>query len=286
MSETAGTARHEGTQGRGRRGGDGPTVVVVGAGISGLAAAWALAARDDAPRVAVLEGASRVGGKHALGDVGGVRVDVGAESLLARRPEATSLAEEVGLGDQLEPPRPVGASLWSAGALRALPPRTLMGVPSGDQGLDGLLGSDEVATVLAEPGRSWAPLEDDVDVASFVGARVGRAVVDRLVEPLLGGVYAGRADLLSLRATMPPLWAAAVEGRSLVRTAAAAVSPARGPRPDVPAPVFAGIREGVGRLPLAVRDALRWLTSTASAVATTTISSTPTAATRGPSLRR
>ena len=92
-----------------------------------------------------------------------MQVDVGAESLLALRPEAVGLAREVGLADALEPPRPVGASLWSRDALRGLPPRTLMGVPSSAEGLEGLLTRDEVARVLAEPGQRWAPVEEDVD---------------------------------------------------------------------------------------------------------------------------
>jgi oxygen-dependent protoporphyrinogen oxidase len=233
---------------------DDRTVVVVGAGISGLAAAWTLAHRPGV-HVVVLEGSERVGGKLALADVDGVQVDVGAESLLALRPEAVELARQVGLADEMESPRPVGASLWSRGDLRALPPRTLMGVPSGDQGLDGLLAAPEVKRVLAEPGQSWPPLEHDTDVASFVAARVGRAVVDRLVEPLLGGVYAGRADLLSLQATLPALWAAAQGGRSLVETARAS-SASHGDADGAPRSVFAGIRGGAGRLPLAIRGRL------------------------------
>jgi oxygen-dependent protoporphyrinogen oxidase len=234
---------------------DVPTVVVVGAGISGLAAAWALARSSRPPRVVVLEGSSRVGGKLALDQVAGLTVDVGAESLLARRPEAVDLACDVGLGDLIEHPRPVGAAIWSGGALRALPPRTLMGVPSGTQGLAGLLTPDEVDRLAAEAGGSWPGIESDVDVSSFVGGRVGSAVVDRLVEPLLGGVYAGRADRLSVRATLPALWPAAIEGRSIVETAAAATAPKPGAAQV--APVFAGLRGGVGRLPLALVEALR-----------------------------
>lgn len=252
-----GSSRRTGSGGTVSGADDVPTVVVVGAGIAGLAAAWALAGRPDAPHVVVLEGASRVGGKLALGEVGGIGVDVGAESLLARRPEAVDLARQVGLDELLEPPRPVGAALWSRGALRSLPPRTLMGVPSGENGLHGLLTQAEIANVQAEPTRTWAPVEHDVDVASFVGGRVGPAVVDRLVEPLLGGVYAGRADRLSLQATMPALWPAAVEGRSLVDTAAAVSSPPSAGGAAAPGPVFTGVRGGVGRLPVALADALR-----------------------------
>jgi oxygen-dependent protoporphyrinogen oxidase len=227
------------------------SVVVVGGGISGLAAAWELSTSRPDLDVVLLEASARVGGKLALGTVAGQTVDLGAESLLARRPEAVELARAVGLADDLEPPRPVGASIWSEGRLRPLPAGTLMGVPSSAAGLAGLLDDEAVARVEAEPAGAFEPLERDVDVASFVGARVGPAVVDRLVEPLLGGVYAGSAANLSLQATVPALWQAAAQGRSLVAAARDAVRASEGG-----GPVFAGIRGGVGRLPIAVRDAL------------------------------
>ncbi|MCZ9337501.1 FAD-dependent oxidoreductase, partial [Streptomyces sp. TRM76130] len=77
-------------------------VVVIGAGIAGLAAAHRLAERG--VRVTVLEASDRVGGKLLPGEIAGVRVDLGAESMLARRPEAVGLARAVGLGDRLQPP--------------------------------------------------------------------------------------------------------------------------------------------------------------------------------------
>ncbi|GAB3590083.1 protoporphyrinogen oxidase [Angustibacter peucedani] len=233
-------------------------VVVVGAGIAGLAAAWELVQHDPVAaadlEVVVLDAAPRVGGKLVVGEVGGVTVDLGAESLLARRPEALELAREVGLADDLVTPRPVGAALWSAGDLHPLPAGTLMGVPSSTTGLAGLLDDDGLAAVSREPEQVWAPVEaDDVAVADLVARRVGAGVVDRLVEPLLGGVYAGRAAALSLRATVPALWDAAVRGRSLVETARGAAE--RGT--STQGPVFAGVRGGVGRLPLAAAAAVR-----------------------------
>ena len=232
---------------------DRPLVAVVGGGITGLAAAWALANAPDAPRVVVLEAAGRVGGKLAVGELDGVTVDLGAESMLARRPEALDLVRQVGLADDLLTPRAVGARVWSRGALHPLPTGTLMGVPSGVDGLTGLLAPDEVAAVRAEPRRQWPPITADVDVASFVRARVGAGVAERLVEPLLGGVYAGRAERLSLQATVPALWSAATAGGSVVDAAAAAARAGASTR----SPVFAGLRGGVGRLPMALADALR-----------------------------
>jgi protoporphyrinogen/coproporphyrinogen III oxidase len=235
------------------------TVAVVGAGIAGLAAAWALSCVEDPPTIVVLDGASQVGGKLALREVAGGLVDVGAESMLARRPEGVGLAREVGLGDDLVTPRSAGAWLCSAGERHPLPAGTLMGVPSRPESLAGLLGPAGVAAVRAEPAGRWEPVDGDLDVGSFVSARLGRPVLDRLVEPLLGGVYAGRAGALSLRATVPGLWPAATTGGSIVRAAAAAaVGTGSADRPSRPAPppVFAGIRGGVGRLPQALTDRL------------------------------
>ena len=137
-------------------------------------------------------------------------------------------------------------------ALHPLPSGTLMCVPSGVAGLAGLLSAADVAAVGAEPQGRWLPITADVDVASFVRARVGAGVAERLVEPLLGGVYAGRAERLSLQATVPALWVAATAGRSVVEAAAAASAGASNRWP-----VFAGVRGGVGRLPLALVAALR-----------------------------
>ena len=236
----------------------GPHVVVVGGGIAGLAAALeVLDGRPDA-LVTVLEAGDRFGGKLRLEEVAGYLVDVGAESLLAVRPEAVDLAERVGAGDEIVTPETTSATVWSRGALRALPRATLMGVPTDPESARGILTDEEVERVHQERAWPGGALTEDVSVGAYVGSRLGRAVVDRLVEPLLGGVYAGHADRLSLEATMPALWARAVAGESLVhgRTPAAPPPPPRGGGGSA-RPVFAGLRGGVGRLPELVADALR-----------------------------
>lgn len=229
-------------------------VAVVGAGISGLAAAWRLATGPGDRQVTVLEAAGEVGGKLRVAEVGGLLIDVGAEAMLARRPEAVGLVAEIGLSDDLVHPATTAAGVVRDGTVRPLPPGTVMGVPTDPSRLSGVLTPDEVARVVAEAERPAPPLEADVDVASWVAERVGPAVVDRLVEPLLGGVYAGHAARLSLQATVPQLWGLARKGGSVLQGLArfAPPPPAPGTTPAPPAPFFAGVRGGVGRLPLEV----------------------------------
>ncbi len=224
------------------------TIAVVGAGIAGLSAAWQLATRHTDHEIVVLEGSPRVGGRLHSSEVAGQQVDVGAEAMLVRRPEGAELLDELGLVPVH--PATVGATIWSRGAQHPMPPGTLMGVPSRPQDLAGLLTEDEVARAVDE-----APVEvgGDLGIGELVEQAVGPAVVDRLVEPLLGGVYAGHARSLSARACVPALYEAARQGRSLVdtaRTAAAAAKRKTG------APVFGSLPGGIGRLPGLLAGAL------------------------------
>ena len=229
-----------------------PLVVVVGAGVSGLAAAWRLARTPRPPRVLLLEQAPRTGGvlrRETFTVEGhGVQLDVGAEALLARRPEAVDLLRELGLGDDVEHPVTSRAAIWSRGVLHPMPAATVMGVPGDPEALRGLLTDDEVDVVAAQGHRPTTPVVDDVDVASWVSARVGSAVVDRVVEPLLGGVYAGHASRLSLRATVPALWPVARDGDGLLEAVRAQAQGHRIAAGATEVPVFAGLRGGVARL--------------------------------------
>ena len=247
-----------------------PHVVIVGGGIAGLAAAFFL--RDEPVRVTVLEGSPRLGGKLVASEVAGVMVDEGAEALLARRPEGTGLVEAAELGDRLVPAGTTSPAIWTRGAFRPLPRRQFMGVPADidDLAASGVLSEDGVARARADqPVRR----DGDVSVGAYIGGRLGHEVVDRLVDPLLGGVYAGRSDELSLEATLGPLAAAAARHATLTEAAASLLPrgddppptpPAHGgpPRPPVPpgggtarppvaprGPVFVTLAEGLGSLP-------------------------------------
>lgn len=232
--------------------------MVVGGGISGLAAAWHLVRSQDDIDVTVLEAAPHVGGKLSVSDVAGIAIDEGAESFVASRPEALRLAREVGMETELVTPLESEASVLSRGRIRTLPRGQFMGIPTD---LRSLAASDvlSVAGVLRVPLDRVIPttrMGDDVSVGEFISKRVGREVVDRLVEPLLGGVYAGRADALSMQATMPALFREMRHDRSLLnatRRVAGGGMEAAGARRGLP---FRGVVGGVGRVPGAMAAAL------------------------------
>ncbi|MFF7186564.1 protoporphyrinogen oxidase [Streptomyces sp. NPDC008222] len=228
-------------------------VVVIGGGIAGLAAAHRLL--DRGARVTVLEASDRLGGKLLPGEIAGVRVDLGAESMLARRPEAVALARAAGLGDRLQPPAMATASIWTRGALRPMPKGHVMGVPGTASALLGLLSDDGLRRIEQDARLPRTEIGDDVAVGEYVADRLGREVVDRLVEPLLGGVYAGDAYRISMRSAVPQLFQAARAHDSL--TAAVRDIQAKAAAAAQTGPVFMGIEGGVGRLPLAVAESVR-----------------------------
>ena len=228
-------------------------VVVIGGGIAGLAAAHRLL--DQGVRVTVLEASGRLGGKLLPGEIAGARVDLGAESMLARRPEAVGLAREVGLADRLQPPATATASIWTRGALRPMPKGHVMGVPGTAAALSGVLSEEGLHRIEREADLPRTEVGDDVAVGEYVAARLGREVVDRLVEPLLGGVYAGDAYRISMRAAVPQLFEAARTHASL--TEAVRAIQARAAAAQQTGPVFTGIEGGIGQLPLAVAESVR-----------------------------
>jgi oxygen-dependent protoporphyrinogen oxidase len=235
-------------------------VAVIGGGVAGLTAAFLL--KDAGLAVTVLEGSPRLGGKLSVSEVGGVAVDAGAEALLARRPEGVGLIGELGLAGALETPGTTAAGIWTRGQVRALPRRQFMGVPADfdELGATGILSGGGLTRARQDLSLPDSASGGDESVTSRVGARFGPEVVDRLVEPLLGGVYAGRCEDLSFEATLPALAHAARGRRSLTQAAASILPPA--PPPGQPAagqpappPVFTTLTGGLGTLPAALADA-------------------------------
>jgi protoporphyrinogen/coproporphyrinogen III oxidase len=218
--------------------GPAPRVAVVGGGISGLAAAHRLRVLlGPAAVITVLEQRDRLGGVLRTVDLAGAPFDVGAEAFLARRPEVPALLRELGLEGELVHPGAAAPSVRAGGRTVPLPSGTLLGVPTSAARLDGALSASGVAAAAAErevPLRWQAG--GDVVLGDLLRARFGDELTDRLVDPLLGGVYAGRVDALGLRATLPALAAALDDGApSLTAAADRAMSPSPASRQE-PAP--------------------------------------------------
>jgi oxygen-dependent protoporphyrinogen oxidase len=199
--------------------------------------------------VIVLEAAGRWGGKLASVELNGVRLDAGAESILARRPEGIDLANDLGLTDQIVYPTPAQPQLLVAGRLQALPP-LLLGIPTDLSTLTGILSADGLRRAESEPERPASAFDHDVAIGRFAEERFGAEVTDRLLEPLLGGIYAGSARALSFHAVAPELFERAKHGGSLLRHAQEIVNQGR------QGPVFAGLTDGVSTLIEALVDDL------------------------------
>ncbi|GGP73293.1 protoporphyrinogen oxidase [Saccharothrix coeruleofusca] len=227
-----------------------PHVAVVGGGVSGLAAAHRLRRLlgPDA-RITVLEQADRLGGKLRTARVGGRACDVGAEAFLHRRPEAADLVAELGLTDELVHPTGVAASIRAGGEIRPVPSGTVLGVPASAEAVRAVLSEDGLRRVAAEPELPPIRLDGaDVAVGALLRERFGPEVADRLVDPLLGGVYAGRTASLGLRATMPRLAGELDAGAGSLLAAAARALPAPPPPGAARPPVFGTLRGGLSTL--------------------------------------
>ncbi len=219
--------------------------VVVGGGISGLAAAHALG--EGGHDVTLLESGDRLGGKIRTSAFAGRPVDEGPGAFLARIPHAVDLARRVGLGAELVSPGTGSASLWLDGVLKAIPPGLVLGVPVEFDGLaaSGVLSDAGLARARQEPDLPGAPITDDVTIGDLIRQRYGAEVHERLVDPLLGGINAGRTEELSLDVGAAQL--AAVARRSTSLTEGLRAQRLANP-PDPTAPVFYAPARGMGSL--------------------------------------
>ena len=222
---------------------------MIGGGIAGLAAAVRI--RDRAPadtEIIVYEQSGRLGGKLWTGELAGATVERGAESFLVGGAEggesaAVRFVRRLGLGDRLVHPSAIPAALAIGGLLQPVPRGTLVGVP-GDLSLLGTVARPD-AGADPDEGRPLLAPGADVAVGALVRARYGDEVADRLVDPMLGGVYAGRADRLSLATTMPALARAA----RVEHTLAGAVRAAQAAAVRTPGrPVFGAVDGGMTQL--------------------------------------
>ncbi|GAA3038475.1 protoporphyrinogen oxidase [Actinokineospora globicatena] len=221
-----------------------PRVAVVGGGISGLAAAHRLRALlGPSAEITVVEQTDRLGGKIKTAEVAGRRFDVGAEAYLVRRPEVGALLDELDLADGVVHPTGARSTVRAGGVTRHIPGRHVMGVPADPAALTDLLTPEGLARVAAETDLPPLVLDGDTALGPLLRARFGDELPERLVDPLLGGVYAGGVDGLGLRATLPAIAAALDAGATSLTEAAA-----RSLLTPTGKPVFGTLRDGLGTL--------------------------------------
>jgi oxygen-dependent protoporphyrinogen oxidase len=186
-------------------------VVVVGAGLSGLAAAWSLARPrpgGEAPaEVVLLEAGARAGGLVGTDERDGFLVEHGADGFLSEKVAAVELAEALGAGGRLVRTLPSREGAWVVhrGALRPIPPGFSLVAPSRLRPLLttrvlSLRGKARAALDLVLPR---GPERPDESLASFVRRRFGDELLASLAQPLAGGIYNADPERLSMRATVP-----------------------------------------------------------------------------------
>ena len=194
------------------------SVVVIGGGISGLAATYELQRRGIDVRL--LEASDRLGGVIRTDRFDGWVIDGGPDSLLVQKPAAVALCRELGLGDRLVPTlTPRTAYILRDGHLHPIPEGSFLGFPLrvsalAASSLFSLRGKARMACEIVAP-RSRG--DGDESIAAFVRRRFGREAVEYLAEPLLAGIHAGDVDRLSVRALFPRLVDAERQSGSVIR---------------------------------------------------------------------
>lgn len=235
----------------------GPSAVVVGGGISGLIAARDMARRGMA--VTLLEAASAVGGCVGTHTVAGLSLDSGAESFATRSSAVSDLIEELGLSGGVVNPNRDGAWLQLSGddvaaSAQRMPQTGMLGIPADPR-------APEIVRAIGRAGAARAALDrilpvgslarkESVSLGEVVRARMGDAVLRRLVAPVVGGVYSSDPDVLDVDSVAPGLRAALTKHGSL----AAAVGAMRAAAPAGSA--VAGLTGGMGMLTRALEEDL------------------------------
>jgi oxygen-dependent protoporphyrinogen oxidase len=201
------------------------SVVIVGGGISGLAAAWELSGgpvgpTPQTPRIELIEASDHFGGALTTTDFADRRIDLGADGFLARRPEAVALVRELGWQDRLEAIDASGASIWLHGTLNELPAGLVLGLPVSHRQIDQVRGLSWRARLAARRDEWWPrrlEVKDDMSIGEIVRTKLGRELSYQFIEPMIGGIQAGRIDELSAKSVFPPLLNAARRGGSLMK---------------------------------------------------------------------
>src|SRR5829696_6736299 len=184
-------------------------IVIIGGGISGLAAAHRVLELNQSAQVTILEASSRLGGTIHTEHRDGFLLERGPDSFISEKPQAIALAKRLGLESQLiqtnEEYR--RSFIVRDGRLRAVPEGFQLMAPSRmwpfiTSDIFSLAGKARMAADLLLPRRTTNGSTDE-SLASFVRRRLGKEALERMAQPMVGGIYTADPETLSLRATLP-----------------------------------------------------------------------------------
>lgn len=238
------------------------TVAVIGGGITGLAAAHALCTGRPDLNVTLMERSDRLGGKILTESVDDYTIEGGPDSFLSVKPRGVGLSRELGLEDRFVRPieENAGSFVFSRGRLVPLPEGLTGLVPSrlGPMVRTPLLSPAAKVRVAMELVLRPKPGDADESVGEFIERRFGKEVYDRMIEPLMAGIYAGDGRKLSLAATFPQLRATERTHGGIIR-GALATKRELARRGDAPAPKrgFVSFRGGMSELVTRLGESLR-----------------------------
>jgi protoporphyrinogen/coproporphyrinogen III oxidase len=226
------------------------TVAVVGAGLAGLAAAHRL--RQRGQRVIVFDAADAPGGVVRSERRDGFLVDLGPNTVVARRPELPALIRELGIEDEVVRANDAAQRRY---VVRDSQPHPLPDGPAAFLRTP-LFSARAKLRLLAEPLIPRWRQPGDPSLAAFVRRRLGREILDYAVDPFVGGVFAGDPTLLAARHAFPALWTMEQTHGSFLRGGVAAMRAGRGSSEARPDRTPFSFRDGMGTLPRALATPL------------------------------
>ena len=182
-------------------------VTIVGGGLTGLTAAYYLGHAKPEWNITLYEQAPRFGGKIQTQRVDDFVVELGPDSYLGRKTEMTDLIYDLGLGDTLVSNETGQAFVYDKGSIHPIPGGSIMGIPTE-------MMPFVKATLISWSGKLRAGLDyfkkpyqldknGDVSIGHFFKYHLGQEMMDKLIEPLLAGIYGGDIYKISLLSTFP-----------------------------------------------------------------------------------